>query len=288
MTHQLRLQLSSAFASFAPVEGVGHVYDIERPTKSWVPPHVDLSRIKRCEIANRLVFVVHVRSQKPVAHLLKVFGDVQGLNSSRTAFKVTFEKQPPACLAKGFFMIEHAFSEIRLFCPKTSGRKPHTSQLCFSVAPIRKARSWNGGQRFRKSKQSSSAAARPGSSSPAFTSAPRRSAQASARPGSSSRLATVFRVAMQAILRPIAPVIAASAAVVVHPHILPKCVQFLPRTTLFHLLFPQIAPKILRCSTIFQKKVYSQCRPIATFMGSSECPPHMTSDDAKGIKNELR
>lgn len=130
MTHQLRLDLVSAFASFAPVEGVGHVYDIERPTKSWVPPHVDLSRIKRCEIANRLVFVVHVRSQKPVAHLLKVFGDVQGLNSSRTAFKVTFEKQPPACLAKGFFMIEHAFAEIRPFLPEDEWAKtPHVTAL---------------------------------------------------------------------------------------------------------------------------------------------------------------
>ena len=59
-------------------------------------------------------------------------------------------------------------------------------------------------------------------------------------------------------------------------------------TTLFHSLFPQIAPKILRCSTIFQKKVYSRCRQIATFMGSSECPPHMASDDAKDIKNKLR
>ena len=64
--------------------------------------------------------------------------------------------------------------------------------------------------------------------------------------------------------------------------------KLLEHTTLFHSLFPQIAPKILRCSTIFQKKVYSRCRQIATFMGSSECPPHMTSDDAKGIKNELR
>ena len=67
-----------------------------------------------------------------------------------------------------------------------------------------------------------------------------------------------------------------------------RAISHAPHTTLFHSLFPQIAPKILRCSTIFQKKVYSRCRQIATFMGSSECPPHMTSDDAKGIKNELR
>lgn len=232
MTQQARLLLSSVCASFASVGGVGHIYDAERPKNSWVPPYVDLSRIQRCEIEHKRVFVVHVRSQKPVAHLLKVFGDVQRLNTSQTAFKVTFEKPPDACLASGFFMIEHAFAEIRPFCPLTSGRKTHTSQLCFSAVPIQKARSWNGGRRSRTSKQISSAVARLGSSSQAFVSAPRRSAQASIHPGSSSRLATAFRAATQVTQRSTAPAIAASAAVAVLPHILQKYVQSRPRRCL--------------------------------------------------------
>ena len=130
MTQQARLLLSSVCASFASVGGVGHIYDAERPKNSWVPPYVDLSRIQRCEIQHKRVFVVHVRSQKPVAHLLKVFGDVQRLNTSQTAFKVTFEKPPDACLASGFFMVEHAFAEIRPFLPADEWAKnPHVTAL---------------------------------------------------------------------------------------------------------------------------------------------------------------
>ena len=130
MTSQVRIGFVSEAASFAEVGGVGHVFKEAKPNESWVPPTVDLQRIKRCEIGQNRAFVVHVRSQKPVAHLLKVFGEVKGLNSARTAFKVVFENEPPRCLERGYFMVGRAFAEIRPFLPDDVWAKtPHVTSL---------------------------------------------------------------------------------------------------------------------------------------------------------------
>lgn len=133
MTHQTtqaRFLFATESASFAVVAGVGHIYNEERPTNSWVPPYINVSKIVPCEISQNRAFVVHVRSQKPVAHLLKVFGETTGLNASHTAFKVVFKNKPHPCLACGYLMVGRAFAEIRPFLPEDVWAKtPHVTTL---------------------------------------------------------------------------------------------------------------------------------------------------------------
>ena len=141
-TTQARLIFATESASFAVIAGVGHIYSEERPVNSWVPPYVNVSRIAPCEIAQNRVFVVHVRSQKPVAHLLKAFGETRGLNASHTAFKVVFDKEPPPCLACGYLMVGRAFAEIRpLPARGCVGQNPTRLNFASSRSEFRKRNS---------------------------------------------------------------------------------------------------------------------------------------------------
>ena len=120
---------SAESVSARVVDGVVHIYDAELPQTSWVPPLADLSRFAPCEVSHNHTFVVHVRSQRPVARLLKALGEVSRLNAARTAYKVVIP-DPHPCLSKGYLMVERDLASIRPFAPEDVWAKtPHATTL---------------------------------------------------------------------------------------------------------------------------------------------------------------